>query len=66
MISHVNSNESNNFNTSNSNNTIVTSNLPNSNVKSESSFNTLITFKIYSESSAIINEEITDQVNISE
>ena len=42
VISHVNSNESNNMNTSNSDNIIGTSNLPHGNVQNDSPFNALI------------------------
>ena len=59
MISHINSNESNNWNTSNSDNLIGNSNLPHSSVKNESSFNTLVNLQkaTDSDSSASINDE---------
>ena len=60
--------KSNNLNTSNSDNLIVTSDFPHSSVQNYGSYNTLISFKnlIYSQSNASINDEITDQINISE
>ena len=42
---HAKSSESNNLNTSNNDNFIGNSNLPRINVQTESSFNTLITFR---------------------
>ena len=42
MISHVNTNQSNIFNTSNSDNLIGTSNIPHSNVQNDSPGNTRI------------------------
>ena len=42
IISHINSNESNNLNTSNSDNVIVTPKFPHGNVQNFSSFNTHI------------------------
>ena len=67
-ISHININESNNWNTSNTNNIIVNSNLPHGNVQNVSLYIALITLQkvTYSESSASINDEITDQIIISE
>ena len=44
-ISHVNRNESNNFNKSNNDKRIGTSNLPHRYVQNESSFNTIITLQ---------------------
>ena len=67
MITHVNSNESNNYNTSNSDSLIGTSNFPYRNVQNDNFFNTLISLKkkvTYSESSAGINNEITGKINI--
>ena len=60
--SHVNSSESNNMNTWNSDNVIGNSNLPNTNVQTESSLNTLITLQTekYTESSISINNEKMD------
>ena len=43
--SHVNNNESNNVNTSNSDDVIGTSKFTHSNVQNDSPFNTLITFQ---------------------
>ena len=59
MISRINSNESKNWNISNSDNIIGNSNLPHSRVQNESSFNTLINLQKVtdSDSSASINDE---------
>ena len=67
ILLHVNSNESNNFNTSNSDNDKVMSNFPHSNIKNVSSLNTLINLQkvIYKESSVSIYDEIIDQNYIS-
>ena len=43
--SHVNSNESDNFNASNRVNVIETSNIPHINIQNNSPFNTIITLK---------------------
>ena len=66
--SYVNSSQSNHFNTSNSDNVIVNSNLPIINVQTKSSLNTLITFPKSTDiqSSIIINDEIIYKNNISE
>ena len=45
IISHVNSNKSNNWNIQKSNNLIGTSNFPHSNVQNVSSYNILITLQ---------------------
>ena len=68
MISHINSNKSNNWNASNSDKLIVPSKFHHSSVQNDSPFNTLITLQklTYLESSASINDEITDPINISE
>ena len=65
--SHVNSIESNNLSTSNSDNVIVNLNLHNINIQTESAFNTLITLQkeTDAESSISINNEIMDENNIS-
>ena len=68
MISHTNNNESYILNTSNSDNIILTSNLPCINIQNDISFNTFISLQkvTYSESSDNINDEITNQINTSE
>ena len=68
MVSHVNSNKSNNLNTSNSDNLIGTSYLPHSNVHDYSSFNTLVTLQKLTDTywSVSISDETTDQNNINE
>ena len=68
VISHVNSNESNHLNTSNSDFGIGTSNLPHINVHNYSPFNSLIALQKVTdtESSFSINNETTDEKNISE
>ena len=68
VISNFNINESNNFNTSNSDNVIGTSNLPHRKITNDNPFNMLVTLQnvIYIESGVSINDEIMDQNNISE
>ena len=68
VISHANSNKSNNLNAPNSNNLIVASNLPHSNVQNEILFDTLINLQKVTDTQSIasINDEITCQNNISE
>ena len=68
IISHVNSNKSNNLNISNSDNDVGTSNLHHINVQDYSPFNSCITSQkvIDIESSFSINYERTYQKNISE
>ena len=68
IISRVNSNKSDNLNIPNNYIIILTSNHPHRTVQNESSFNTHITLQkvTYLESSASINDETTDQINISE
>ena len=62
VISHVNSNESNNLNTSDSYNVIGTSNITHSNVQNDTPLNKLITLQKLTDiySSVITNNEITD------
>ena len=68
VISNANSNKSDNLNIPNNYIIILTSNHPHRTVQNESSFNTHITLQkvTYLESSASINDETTDQINISE
>ena len=68
VTSQVNSNESNNPNTYNSNNVIENSNLPHINVHNECSSNELISVKkkTYTESSTSYKEENMDDSNASE
>ena len=63
IISHVMSNESNNFNTLNSDNVIVTSNITKKNVQNYSPLNTIITLQklMYTPEIISINDERTDQ-----
>ena len=68
MISHTNNNESNIMNVYKNDSVIVNSNLPHSSVQNCSQFNTLVNIlkATDSESSGNINDEITDQIDISE
>ena len=68
MISHVNINKSNYYNSSNSGNVIGTSNFPYNNIQNGSLFNTIVTSHkvIDTDSSVNIKYERTDQNNISE
>ena len=67
LNSHLNSSESNNLNTSNSDNVTGNSNLTHINVKNDSPFNTIITFqkRKYKDSSFSINDKIPYENNIS-
>ena len=66
--SHLNSSETNNLNTSNSDNVIGNLNLPCINVHTKSPLNKLMTLqkKTNTESITSINDEITDNKNTSE
>ena len=66
--SHINSSESNNLNTSNSDNVTGNSNILCINVQAKNLFNTLLTLQTETdtESSVSINKEIIDENNISE
>ena len=68
VILHINRNEFNNLDTSNSNNFIGSSDLPHSNIQTDSPYNTLNNLQklIDTESSVSINDKIMDQNNSSE
>ena len=63
VILHVNSSESKNLNTLNSDNVIGTSNFPHINVQNEIPFNTLINLQKVTDAESIlsINDEILDE-----